>query len=454
MNGYIIWSKNLIPITASLVIFTVLLVLFLLPHNYPKSSTSSSGFQQYCREFLNDPNSTRIEVPSTPDGGANVTYRLIKQRVPINPGGFQGDHHIQQGGNITVGEENFQLYYPNPEIGRSYDFNTEDGITDINFIDNGLLFLLHLDDAGQPEPVDVNYANYQMIDIYQDVSKPPLERAENILKCIDIGTAVVINLGFVIPPQAPSAIKDQLQLEWFLLRQSKFLPKAWWTPECKPAVYLYPPNKTLVNVKVYPEGFLTYTDPVYDYQTGWNVEANPDGTIITREGKSYPYLYFESKVRDEVIDIPGEGWVVKSSGNKVSEETKETKETKETEDWFIPLEEHFNQILPKLGLNKTQTNDFVEYWKKVLSYSPYYFVGIIEQSNVNEIERLEITPKPDSVNRVRIYFERLGQPKQVQAPDLSDRNFSNSDFSDDAFRVVEWGGMVKNDLEHPFTCSQ
>jgi hypothetical protein len=77
-------------------------------------------------------------------------------------------------------------------------------------------------------------------------------------------------------------------------------------------------------------------------------------------------------------------------------------------------------------------------------------VGVIEQSNVDQIEKLDITPKPDSVNRVRIYFERLDQPKVVEEPLITNRlplNASN-------FNVVEWGGMVKNDLNHPFTCSQ
>jgi hypothetical protein len=127
------------------------------------------------------------------------------------------------------------------------------------------------------------------------------------------------------------------------------------------------------------------------------------------------------------------------------------------------LEKQFNEILPKLGLNPVQTKDFIEYWKKALPYSPYYFIGVMDQDNIDQFEPLDITPKPDYINRVRIYFERLDQPKVVEAPHLgiSDKSLASRKISPDNltlatshFSVVEWGGMVKNDPDHPFTCSQ
>jgi len=427
MNN-VIWSKNFIPISASIIIFLVVFSLFLFPNNYPQFSTSSSGSGQYCREFLNDPNSTRIQIPSTLSGGPVATFRLIKQKVPINPAGFQGDHHVQKGGNITVGDENFQIFYPTSEQGRSYDFNTEDGVTDIVFFEYGLVFLLHLDASGQPEPVDVNNSGYQMIDIYQDVSKPPLERADNILKCIDVGITIAISGAYKIPPQSPSNSKNELQLEWFLLEQSKLLPKAWWTPECKPAIYLYPETKQLVNVKVSPKGVLAYTDPVYDAKTGWTVEADPMGVITSihnLQPKTYSYLYYEAKIRDEVLKKPTEGWVVKGEELAVL----------------------FNRVLPELGLNAKEQSDFMDYWLKVLPNSPYYFVGLVDKQQRDFLEPLAVTPAPDTSIRFSLYFERLNEPKEVTPPDIitPDRT---------GFTLVDWGGMIKNDPNHPFTCSQ
>ena len=172
-------------------------------------------------------------------------------------------------------------------------------------------------------------------------------------------------------------------------------------------------------------GFLTYVDPPYP-ANGWNVTAYPSGQIQDLRFKTYDYLYYESKVPDGLIQKPSKGWVVK----------------------YSELKSLYKNILPKIGLNPQQTQDFISYWDKALKDdSPYYFVGIMNQDNVNEIEPLAILPKPDSINRVRVYFERLDTFKEVEAPEIS-KPIMNG------FKVVEWGGMVKNDLNHPFTCSQ
>ncbi len=264
----------------------------------------------------------------------------------------------------------------------------------------------------------------------------------NIFKCLSGSEVDPGSLYY--PEQEKSETRTELQLEYFLLQKYNMLAM-----HCKPAVYLYPPNTQLVNVRVFPNGTLSYTDPKYDPKTGWNVMANPDGNIFNLSQinfmKDYDYLYFESKIRDEVIDKPNEGWVVKSElkDSNISDS--------EDSEWFDNQEVLFRDILPKLGLNAAQEKDFIDYWKKALPYSPYYFIGIIDPENVDEIERLEIRPKPDSVNRVRIYFERLEGPRDVSAPVIINNPFK---LSKNQFKVVEWGGMVKNDLDHPFTCSQ
>ncbi|MCX6163388.1 MAG: hypothetical protein NTU73_00755 [Ignavibacteriae bacterium] len=54
-------------------------------------------------------------------------------------------------------------------------------------------------------------------------------------------------------------------------------------PVKKPAVYLYPDKIMKVSVKVEVNGKLTVTDPPYN--TGWNVNATPDG-LIDNKSKS------------------------------------------------------------------------------------------------------------------------------------------------------------------------
>lgn len=342
----------------------------------------------------------------------------------------------------------------------------------IYFYDFKLVFLRHLDATGQP--IKIPGTDYNLAEIYQDEvvgdGHASEELPDEAFKCAP-AIAAPAPVTPVTPPQPPApgiAFQsqesnhpgDDLQLSWFIFTESEEeVPIPQPIPElkffelgCKPAVYLYPPNEQLVNVKVIPNGFLTYTDPIYDFKTGWTVTAFPDGSIYnhrtTVDPKEYPYLYYESKVRDEAILKPTNGWVVKSKVNKESEESTVTKE------WFGPMEDLFKDVLPKLGLNEIQTADFIEYWEKALPYAPYYFVGIIDPENVDEFERLAITPPPDYVNRVRVYFERLDQPKQVQEPVLNFSNLQVAANDPSLFRVVEWGGMIKNDPNHPFTCSQ
>jgi hypothetical protein len=227
-----------------------------------------------------------------------------------------------------------------------------------------------------------------------------------------------------IPPPADSAQaqkKDTLQLNTFPV--STLYPWGWWSPECKPAIYLYPQTATPVHVSVEPKGFLTYTKPQYPLG-GWNIIAQPDGSILSN-GATYPYLYYESKIKDEAIVKPTNGYVIA----------------------YDQLSSFYTQILPRLGLSPKETNDFVEYWNNKLPKSPYYFVGIMNNSAINAIEPLQILPKPETIIRVRLYFEPLSTWKDVSQPDVSS-------VSRNGFTVVEWGGIVKIDKDHPFTCSQ
>jgi len=235
---------------------------------------------------------------------------------------------------------------------------------------------------------------------------------------------------------------DSLQLKAFTPWQIP--PAGWWTPECKPAIYLYPKNKMNVNVKVAPQGHFTYTDPVYDMQKGWNVTAYPDGQLtwldnvygINSKGEkrptnSYDYLYYESKIHDSMIEKPTDGYVIA----------------------YSDLEQFYRTTLPKLGLNEKETNDYVEYWLEVLPKSDYYFIGLLSEQSVDQIEPMTITPKPDNTLRVRLYYEQLSKEvAEKKMAEIKNPEIKNT-FDRDGFTVVEWGGMVKQDKDHPFTCS-
>lgn len=197
----------------------------------------------------------------------------------------------------------------------------------------------------------------------------------------------------------------------------------WWSPECKPAIYLYPEKEMEMKVIVSPVGRLTYSEPIYP-SGGWKIKVDKNGSIIYR-GKKYPYLYYESQILNSAIKKPDQGYVVE----------------------YERMPEFFSTLLPKLGLNNKEIIDFKSYWEKVLPNQPYYIVRIMDKEAIDKIEPLTISPKEDTIIRVRLYFESVKEKVEIKEPDIKP-------VFRKGFTVVEWGGLVKTDQEHPFTCSQ
>ncbi len=216
------------------------------------------------------------------------------------------------------------------------------------------------------------------------------------------------------PPQSieqhPSL---QLGRLWFQVVDSWTV----FTPNCKPAIYLYPEKPTDIRVKVDLLGKFTKTDPEYNKETGWNVKAYPDGTVqqlsneAIEQSRIYPYLFYEALL-DKGYN-PAKGWVI----------------TREN------ITDELNIILSQLGLNEKESDDFLSYWVPRLIGKPYYFAGLAPSQDVNDQEVLMINPTPVNIIRVRLIFEGLDYPISVSAPDLTQVKRSG-------FTVVDWGGSV------------
>lgn len=214
--------------------------------------------------------------------------------------------------------------------------------------------------------------------------------------------------------------KQNLQLQTFeVIQNPGTVP--WLSPFCKPAVYLYPEGTSYVSVRINSSEPLTYSDPVYPTQ-GWGVIAEPSG-LINYQNKPYDYLYYETKVADNKIDKPTKGFVVEKS----------------------ELANLFSEILPKLGLNVKETQQFSNYWLKVLPQSPYYFIGIIPQTTLNSLTSLNILPQPATEIRVSLYLEPLEQKISVDEPQIYTPKRTG-------FTVVEWGGIYKKYPNESFSC--
>jgi len=196
------------------------------------------------------------------------------------------------------------------------------------------------------------------------------------------------------------------------------------SPWCKPAINLYPTKKnTLIHVEVNPAGRLNYTNPVYP-AAGWEVYADPDGTIHDNNAV-YPYLYWEAAIPDTKITQPQDGYIVAYSS----------------------LNNLFSTILPEIGLNRREEEQFSGYWLKTLPVSAFYFVGVMPQDEINTLAPLSITPVPQSLLRVSLYFKALSSDNTAVIHPIL-KGFKRSGFT-----VTEWGGFLKLDKNHPnFTC--
>lgn len=394
-------------------------------------------------------------------GATYATYKLVRANVAINPlwqglaiftynnympgPPASGQKHMEKSTQTSDGK--YDIYYP-MQYGEStlpFSFRTSVSgerewsnsptntmTTEFRFMQEGIIFFLHLDSQGKPvttngiDRITKQPATFWVFDIYQDINRynQSLTGArgytqDQIFGCSgnNVSTTPVAEY-----PVVTGGDGKQIQLRNFVIK-SDVSNSYGFSAHCKPAIYLYPEKETSVNVKVNTKGELLYTKPLYPFG-GWNVLAYPDGRIIYN-GQNYDYLYYESRIPDSLIDKPKEGFVVS----------------------YQELPQLYSSMLPKLGLSQNQTTEFKNYWEKVLPKSPYYFVGVMDQNNINSFEPLEINPKPATMIRVRLYFEALDKKINAQQPVIQtpERN---------GFTLVEWGGMVKIDKNHPFTCSQ
>ena len=176
----------------------------------------------------------------------------------------------------------------------------------------------------------------------------------------------------------------------------------------KPAIYLYPEEKTDVSVDVkLSEGKFTRTAPLY--QNGWQVTAYPDGTLLDKEtGKEYSYIYWESDSEPEYDWT--KGYVVAGS---------------ETRDFLL-------EILPQMGLIPEEYNDFIDYWQPRMQKNAFNLITF-QTTCYTDNAQMVIDPQPDSVLRIFMAYKAVDGPVDVTAPEITP-------FERKGFTVVEWGG--------------
>jgi len=176
----------------------------------------------------------------------------------------------------------------------------------------------------------------------------------------------------------------------------------------KPVVYLYPTKTTKVSVKV----DANITNSIPEYNNGWNVIAQPNGTLTNSDNAIYKNLFWEG-IGKSYPDISS-GIIVKQTD----------------------LKDTVINNLKQLGLNNQERSDFLEYWLPRLPKKPYVRLTWFGTNQVNKIAPLTISPSPDTVIRIFLDSEGLNQPIQIPTEKLAS-------IPRKGFTVVEWGGLIK-----------
>jgi len=189
--------------------------------------------------------------------------------------------------------------------------------------------------------------------------------------------------------------------------------------EDKPVIYLYPQQKTKVDVKLSLKGELVFTYPTYN--NGWSVEANPDGTL-QHNNKEYNYLFWEGKSIVKTYELNfTKGFVV------------------ETENLVNFLEEK----LSTMGLNSKEQQDFITYWYPRMSNNKSNYIHFLFNDDYAKYAKLTIEPKPDSMFRVFMVWSSAKDI--VLVTDMQEQEIPTMQRK--GFTVVEWGGAEMNNIE-------
>jgi len=195
---------------------------------------------------------------------------------------------------------------------------------------------------------------------------------------------------------------------WIEFTNNEVVPAA----ECgKPVIYLYPEVETQIDVTLDPVGGFTYTEPIYD--DGWSVVASTDGSLLNlKDGETYPYLFWEG--RGGIYTEPEFYWVVEKD----------------------QVERFLIKTLGKLGLNRQETFDFMEFWYPRMQEADFYKIGFHGTEVMDIIAPMELSVEPDSILRILMDFTELDQPIEPNPPKIEK-------FNRKGFAVVEWGGVIQ-----------
>ncbi len=183
----------------------------------------------------------------------------------------------------------------------------------------------------------------------------------------------------------------------------------------KPAIYLYPKKEMDINVHLKFAGKIQTTYPLY--LNGWNVIASPNGKLFNKnDRRNYSYLFWDGS------------YTFPKSHYKFTEGFTVKKED------YIPFLESKLQLI---GLNETETNDFIVYWLPRLNNFDYCQMRFNINDDIFGTAQINTNPSFDSQIRVFMEFKGFNGAFTEASPLMMQ---SLPALKRIGFTLVEWGG--------------
>ncbi|MBP6756509.1 MAG: hypothetical protein KA210_10195 [Bacteroidia bacterium] len=179
----------------------------------------------------------------------------------------------------------------------------------------------------------------------------------------------------------------------------------------KPVIYLYPTEKTDIKLTLDFKGKLQTTYP--KYVDNWEVTAYPNGQIFDKKSQRF----YDSLFWDGMLDFPKEHYNYQTG-------------------FVIPKNKLTSFLIEKLefiGLNTSETNDFIQYWLPLLEKNELNFIHFYVNSEYEIISKNTIDPNPET--SIRLFMEFYGIEKSMNIPEQKLVKTERKGFT-----LVEWGG--------------
>jgi len=182
----------------------------------------------------------------------------------------------------------------------------------------------------------------------------------------------------------------------------------------KPIIYLYPAEKTPVNVKLWTPEKLSHTYPKYSPIKWRNVVAEPNWDLEDMDTWRKLYALYREWKSDNETNF---------------------------DEWFVvawkDIIPFLEEKLAILWLNEREAEEFIVYWLPQMENNKYNLIRFETKAEQDENMPLNITPKPDTVIRVMMDRKAIDEPIDIPQQHLTtpERTW---------FTVVEWWGSPRN----------